>query len=191
MTAPALIVGLGNLGDAYLNTRHNAGFWWIDALALQHQVQWRVETKFHGEIGRLTVERRDIWLLKPHTLMNRSGLSISAVANFYKISPASVLVVHDDLDLMPGVARLKQGGGHGGHNGLRDTISALSSREFWRLRLGIGHPGDRAQVVNFVLHRPSQAEFALIETAIQNSLSLWSHLQHGEYQMAMQKLHSN
>ncbi len=191
MISPALIVGLGNVGDPYADTRHNAGFWWIDELARQQRLTWRVESKFHGEISRLTADNSDIWLLKPHTLMNRSGLAIAATAKFYKIVPEAICVVHDELDLDPGVLRLKQGGGHGGHNGLRDTISALNSPQFWRLRLGIGHPGDKSQVVNFVLHRPSQIERQQLDEAIHRSLQCWPLIQKGDYQSAMRQLHSS
>jgi len=154
MSCIKLIVGLGNPGKQYENTRHNAGFWFVEEVARQYQLQFRPETKFLGEVARVQSNGHDVWLLKPMTFMNRSGQSIQSLANFYKISPDQILVVHDELDLSPGTAKLKSGGGHGGHNGLRDTIAALGTPAYLRLRLGIGHPGHRDQVVDYVLHPP-------------------------------------
>ena len=135
-----LIVGLGNPGRQYARTRHNAGWWFVDALAEQCHGSWRHEARWQADVARLRIEDTEQWLLKPMTFMNRSGVSVSGIANFHRIVPAEILVVHDDIDLPPGVARLKQAGGHGGHNGLRDVIAHIGP-DFWRLRLGVGHPG--------------------------------------------------
>ena len=147
-----LIVGLGNPGADYDKTRHNVGFWLLDSLARRYGGVFRREAKFHGEACQVSVDGHPLWLLKPQTFMNRSGASVIALARFYKLVPEAILVVHDELDLPPGAVRLKRGGGHGGHNGLRDIIQQLGSREFLRLRLGIGHPGDSRAVINYVLH---------------------------------------
>lgn len=185
-----LIVGLGNPGAEYTDTRHNAGFWWVDCVAQQHKISLRLESKFFGLMGRGTLLGEEAYLLQPQTFMNRSGQSVGALAKFYKIAPEEILVVHDELDLPPGVAKLKQGGGHGGHNGLRDLIAHLGTPNFWRLRLGIGHPGDRAEVVNFVLKRPTVAEQVLIETAMHASLRVLPELTSGKMEAAMLKLHT-
>ena len=161
-----LIVGLGNPGPQYEATRHNAGFWWVDQVASEHGARLNAEGKFQGIAGRLKQAGYEAWLLKPSTFMNASGRSVSAIANFYKIPPQAVLVVHDELDLGPGTVKLKKGGGHGGHNGLKDIAAALGTPDFWRLRLGIGHPGDRNEVVNFVLKPPSRDEMHGIEQAL-------------------------
>jgi PTH1 family peptidyl-tRNA hydrolase len=185
-----LIVGLGNPGAEYENTRHNAGFWWVDAIAREHRVTLSHENKFLGLTGRLKHHGSEAWLLKPMTFMNRSGQSVGALARFYRITPENILVVHDELDLAPGTAKLKKGGGHGGHNGLRDIASHLGSTDFWRLRLGIGHPGEAAAVVNFVLHSPSREEFGQIETAMDNSTRLLPEFLAGNFETAMLKLHT-
>ena len=190
MNAIRLIVGLGNPGREYETTRHNAGFWWVDELARQQKLSFKNETKFHGLAARGQLHGHEMLLLKPQTFMNVSGRSIGALAQFYKIAPAEILVVHDDLDLPPGVARLKLGGGHGGHNGLKDIIAHLGARDFWRLRLGIGHPGDRAEVVNFVLNDPRKEERALIEQAVQRALEIADLIITGKQEAAMLKLHS-
>jgi PTH1 family peptidyl-tRNA hydrolase len=152
-----IIVGLGNPGPEHLLTRHNAGFWFVDALAAKLGARFRSHTKFHGEICRLEFAGDEVTLLKPMTYMNRSGLSIRALADYQKVQAQQIMVVHDELDLPVGEARFKQGGGHGGHNGLRDTLTHLGP-EFWRLRLGIGHPGDKSQVIDYVLRRAPKAE---------------------------------
>ncbi|KUJ72612.1 aminoacyl-tRNA hydrolase [Thiomicrospira sp. WB1] len=185
-----LIVGLGNPGAQYDQTRHNAGFWFVDAVAQTYQVQWRPETKFLGQVARIQQPNMDVWLLKPTTYMNRSGQAIQAIAHFYKIDPEEILVVHDELDLEPGVARLKTGGGHGGHNGLRDTIAALSTKDFQRLRLGIGHPGHRDQVVQYVLKAASKTDQQAIMTAIDEAVRVLEPLVKGERDAAMQQLHT-
>ncbi|MFT4047044.1 MAG: aminoacyl-tRNA hydrolase [Solimonas sp.] len=149
------IVGLGNPGAEYERTRHNAGFWFVDQLADAARVPLRSEAKFHGQLARIKLGGRDVLLLKPGTFMNRSGQSVQALAQFYKLAPASILVAHDELDLPAGTVRLKAGGGHGGHNGLRDIHKALGDG-YLRLRVGIGHPGDKNLVLNYVLGRPSR-----------------------------------
>lgn len=190
MSSVKLIVGLGNPGSQYEQTRHNAGFWFVEEVARQFNVQFRPETKFLGEATRVQANGQDFWLLKPTTFMNRSGQSIQALANFYKIEPEAILVVHDELDLDPGVARFKKGGGHGGHNGLRDTISALGSKEFWRLRLGIGHPGDRKHVVDYVLKAPSKTDFKEIDDAIYEATRVLPEMLSGNSEKAMNQLHT-
>lgn len=189
-TGIRLIVGLGNPGREYESTRHNAGFWWVDAVAAGKSAGFKPEKKFHGLAARIMVNNREIWLLKPETFMNLSGRAISALAGFYKIAPDEILVVHDELDLPPGTVRLKKGGGHGGHNGLKDTIAQLGTPDFWRLRLGIGHPGDRDAVVNFVLNVPQRAEQALIDAAVDASLAALPQLLAGDFSAAMIKLHT-
>ena len=184
-----LIVGLGNPGGNYAQTRHNAGFWCVDALAQRNGGVFRVEAKFQAQVCKISLAQRDCWLLKPTTFMNRSGIAVAALAGFYKIPVENILVVHDELDLPPGVARLKQGGGHGGHNGLRDIIAQLGAN-FMRLRLGIGHPGDRDAVVDYVLQRPSLADCQQIEAAMDAALQVMPDAVHGEMQRAMHSLHS-
>ena len=190
MASIQLIVGLGNPGPDYERTRHNAGFWFVDALAREHGGSFRHENKFHGETTRLTIDGHDCRLLKPLTYMNRSGQSASALAKFYRIPLDAILVVHDELDLPPGVARLKKGGGHGGHNGLRDLHSALGGNGYWRLRLGIGHPGHKDDVVDYVLKKPSKSDERLIEDAIDDGLRVVAQLLAGETERAMHQLHS-
>jgi PTH1 family peptidyl-tRNA hydrolase len=161
-----LVVGLGNVGARYAATRHNAGFWYVDALAERLGVSLRSDRKSHGDLARARVDSRDLRLLRPSTLMNHSGRSVAAVAKFLKMAPAAILVAHDDLDLPAGSVRLKLGGGHGGHNGLRDIDAQLGSREYWRLRIGIGHPRERGEVIDYVLNRPSPEDRQAIEDAI-------------------------
>lgn len=185
-----LIVGLGNPGAEYTNTRHNAGFWWVDCVAHDESMSLRPESKFHGLAGRVGSGSDELWLLQPQTYMNRSGLSVVALARFYKVTPEQILVVHDELDLPPGAAKLKQGGGHGGHNGLKDIIAHLGSPNFWRLRLGIGHPGDRNEVANFVLKPPRQEEQRVIDDAIDVSLKVLPLLRKGDFPKAMHQLHT-
>ncbi len=160
-----VIVGLGNPGNEHLQTRHNAGFWFVDALARHHGGQFRGHNRYQGDVCRIQISGQEVALLKPQTYMNRSGLSIRALMDYMKIPSEEILVVHDELDLPPGVARFKLGGGHGGHNGLRDTITHIG-QNFWRLRLGIGHPGDKSQVIDYVLQRASAKEEDLIMDAI-------------------------
>jgi len=184
-----LIVGLGNPGDQYEDTRHNAGFWLVDRLADRFGLQLRPDNKFFGQTGKLSLPAVDSWLLKPMTFMNRSGQSTSALTRFYRLAPEQVLVVHDELDLPAGSVRLKKGGGHGGHNGLRDIISALGSREFYRLRLGTDHPGHRDQVTDYVLSRPSREDQQRIEQAIDTSIDHIEDLLEGNFQRFMNEVH--
>jgi len=191
MSEIKLIVGLGNPGPEHQATRHNAGFWWVDEFARKHGVEFRQENKFHGLAARVQAEGRDIWLLKPQTFMNVSGRAVVALALFYKILPDEILVVHDELDLPPGSARLKLGGGHGGHNGLKDIIAHLGTRDFWRLRIGIGHPGERSEVVNYVLKAPRKEEQPLLDEALQRAQDVSMLIVEGKLQAAMLKLHSS
>lgn len=191
MSVVKLIVGLGNPGAQYEQTRHNAGFWFVEEVARQYGVQFRPETKFLGEVARVQSNGLDFWLLKPTTFMNRSGQSIQALANFYKIPVESILVVHDELDLEPGTARLKKSGGHGGHNGLRDTIAALNTKEFLRLRLGIGHPGHRNEVVDYVLKAPSKIDFKAIDDAVYEATRVLADVLNGDLERAMHQLHTS
>jgi PTH1 family peptidyl-tRNA hydrolase len=190
MSGIRLLVGLGNPGTEYESTRHNAGFWWIDEIARIHQARLAVEPKFFGLAGRAKSGAQEAWLLKPSTFMNASGRAVAALARFYKIAPEEVLVIHDELDLPPGTAKLKQGGGHGGHNGLKDIAAQLGTPNFWRLRIGIGHPGEKSAVVNYVLHTPSREEQALIDQNIHGSTLLLELLLQGQFEAAMLKLHT-
>ncbi len=166
----ALIVGLGNPGAQYEHTRHNAGADFVSALVRQAGGQLKLESKFQGQHSKISIAGTQIHCLIPNTFMNRSGQSVAAISNFYKIPSEAILVVHDELDIPPGSAKLKKGGGHGGHNGLRDIISHLGGREFMRLRLGIGHPGNSREVVNYVLKKASLADQALIEDTINEAI---------------------
>lgn len=186
-----LIVGLGNPGSKYEATRHNAGFWFVDEIARQNNVVFRSDSKFFGDTARIQTNQQDFWLLKPNTFMNLSGQAIQAIANFYKISPLSILVAHDELDLETGIAKLKQSGGHGGHNGLRDTIKALGTKDFQRLRLGISHPGNSKQVVDYVLKAPSKIDLEKIEDAIYKAALELPNLLTGKIEQAMHSLHTN
>ncbi|OGS81031.1 MAG: aminoacyl-tRNA hydrolase [Gallionellales bacterium GWA2_55_18] len=190
LTAIRLIVGLGNPGREYETTRHNVGFLWVDELARLQNLGFKSEAKFHGMTARGQLHGHEMLLLKPQTFMNVSGRSVGALAQFYKIEPAEILVVHDELDLPPGVARLKMGGGHGGHNGLKDIIAHLGSKDFWRLRLGIGHPGEGADVANYVLNDPRREERELIGEAMQRALNVAHLVIEGKTEAAMLKLHS-
>lgn len=191
MSGIRLIVGLGNPGREYEATRHNAGFWWVDEFARAHQLTFKAEGKFHGLAARGSVQGRELFLLKPQTFMNVSGRAVAAQAQFYKIVPQHILVVHDELDLPPGSAKLKLGGGHGGHNGLKDIITHLGTRDFWRLRIGIGHPGERADVSDYVLNAPRKEEAGLIEHAMRRAQEVASLIVEGKLEAAMLKLHSN
>jgi peptidyl-tRNA hydrolase, PTH1 family len=184
-----LIVGLGNPGREYARTRHNAGWWFVDELAQRYRSSWKLEPREHRELARVTIEECDIWLLKPTSFMNNSGGPTAAAANFYRVAPAEILVVHDEIDLPPGVARLKQGGGHGGHNGLRDVMAHIGP-DFWRLRLGVGHPGAKELVIGSVLDRPTASEQQMIEQAMTRSLEVMPELLRSGAQKAMHALHS-
>lgn len=183
-----IIVGLGNPGPEHVLTRHNAGFWFVDALAARHGGRFRSHTKFQGDICRLTLSGNDITLLKPSTYMNRSGLAIRALSDYIKASAADIMVVHDELDLPVGEARFKAGGGHGGHNGLRDTITHIGA-DFWRLRIGIGHPGDKSEVIDYVLRRAPQAEEDTIIDSIGEALDDLSVFLEQGAEKAMNSLH--
>ena len=188
-----LIVGLGNIGAGYDDTRHNAGFWLVDALAQEFGVAFKAERGFHGKVAKVSGAAGGAWLLKPSTYMNRSGQAVQALATFYKIMPDDILVVHDELDLPPGGIKMKKSGGHAGHNGLKDIQARLATPEFWRLRIGIGHPRElqmEQEVVDFVLHRASREHQALIDEAMGKALSVMPHVLAGEMEVAMMKLHS-
>ena len=189
-----LIVGLGNPGAEYEQTRHNAGFWLVDNLAQAQGRSLSRESRFQALAGKTTIAGAEVWLLEPQTFMNRSGLSVGGLARFYKIAADEVLVVHDELDLAPGIARLKKGGSSGGHNGLKDITAALGTPDYWRLRIGIGHPRQlnlQQAVVDFVLHRPRREEQLLIDEAIAHSLDVIPALCEGKFEAAMMKLHTN
>ncbi len=185
-----VIVGLGNPGPKYTETRHNAGFWFIEEVARKYSATFRPEKKFHGEVAKVSLEGKDIWLLKPDTFMNRSGLAVQSLLSFYRITAEQLLVAHDEIDLPPGTAKLKTGGGHGGHNGLRDIISQLGTNDFHRLRIGVGHPGSKDQVVDYVLHNASRDDRILIDRDIDDAVSVMPELVSGALEQAMQKLHS-
>ncbi|MEY3625706.1 MAG: hypothetical protein RL163_205, partial [Pseudomonadota bacterium] len=165
-----LFVGLGNPGPQYEDTRHNAGFWWIDALARQLGVTLNLDRGYHGLVARTQIEGENIWLLEPQTFMNLSGKSVAALAKFFKISPQEILVAHDELDVVPGQAKLKLGGSHAGHNGLRDIHAQLGTDQYWRLRLGIGHPGVKSEVIHWVLQKPSPDQRIAIEQCVDRTL---------------------
>jgi len=165
-----LFVGLGNPGPEYEATRHNAGFWWIDALAREWKLNLVPERNYHGLAARTNIGGQSIWLLEPQTFMNLSGKSVAALARFFKIAPEEILVVHDELDVVPGQVKLKFGGSHAGHNGLRDIHAQLGTGDYWRLRLGIGHPGVKSEVVNWVLKKPLKEQREAIEDAITRTL---------------------
>lgn len=186
-----LIVGLGNPGAEYETTRHNAGFWLIDQLA---HGALRKESRFHALAAKIRVSSHEVWLLEPQTFMNRSGQAVGAIARFFKINPDEILVVHDELDLPPGAAKLKKGGSSGGHNGLKDISAALGTPDYWRLRIGIGHPRElklQQPVVDFVLHRPRAEEQAQIDEAIAKSVALIPLLCEGQHERAMLELHTD
>jgi PTH1 family peptidyl-tRNA hydrolase len=185
-----LVAGLGNPGRKYQSTRHNAGFWWVERLAESAHALLRAETRFHGRAGRLAPPHGDAWLLLPETFMNHSGRAVAALASFYKIAPQDVLIVHDELDLPPGTVKLKKGGGTGGHNGVSDVSAQLGTKDFWRLRIGIGHPGVRDDVIDYVLCPPRAEERGAIDESIDRSLALWPLLAEGKLEAAMLKLHT-
>ncbi len=185
-----LFVGLGNPGPEYEATRHNAGFWWVDALADKLGTRLVAERGYHGLVARVNTPRGPVWLLEPMTYMNRSGQSVAALARFYKIAPQEILVVHDELDLLPGQVKLKLGGGHAGHNGLKDIVAQLGSADFWRLRLGIGHPGVKSEVVHYVLKKPSPEHREAIAQCIDKSLQSLDLLLAGEMERATMALHA-
>jgi PTH1 family peptidyl-tRNA hydrolase len=183
-----LIVGLGNPGDRYQPTRHNAGFWLVERYAQQTGTPLRKDAKFQALVGRH--DATGTWLVLPQNFMNASGRPVQMLASFFKIAPADILVAHDELDFPPGTVRMKQGGGTGGHNGLKDISARLASHDYWRLRIGIGHPGDRNLVTEYVLHRPPQEERVDIEASIDRALEILPAVISGDVQGAMLKLHS-
>ena len=186
-----LLVGLGNPGLEYDATRHNAGFWWTDAVAAKLGAGLAYDRSFHGLLARVARPGGEaLWLVEPQTYMNLSGKSVAALARFYKILPAEILVVHDELDLLPGQVKLKLGGSHAGHNGLKDIVAQLGSADFWRLRLGIGHPGVKAEVVHYVLKKPSQDDRAAIDGCIVRTLDVLDLLLAGDMERAMMKVHA-
>ncbi|MDD2668927.1 MULTISPECIES: aminoacyl-tRNA hydrolase [Zoogloea] len=186
--APKLVVGLGNPGAEYAETRHNAGFWFCERLARELGASFTKEARFHGQAANARTE--GVWLLMPQTFMNRSGQSVAALARFYRIAPAEILVVHDELDIPPGQLRVKFGGGLGGHNGLKDITAHLGTQDFWRLRIGIGHPGDRNEVANFVLKPPRREESDLIDESIDRALLAWPLFAKADWNAATQRLNA-
>jgi len=186
-----LFVGLGNPGAEYAATRHNAGFWWIDQLARRLNVSLTLERAYKGRVARANVAGQSVWLLEPQTFMNLSGQSVSALARFFKIAPEEILVAHDELDLPAGEAKLKFGGGHAGHNGLRDIHAQLGTGDYWRLRLGIGHPGARHEVVGWVLQRPPLDEQIAIEQAADRAAAAFELLAAGDMNAATQRIHTS
>lgn len=185
-----LIVGLGNPGPAYEQTRHNAGFWLVDSLAAGRLAR---ESRYNALAAKTTIVGQEVWLLEPQTYMNRSGQAVGALARFYKILPEDILVVHDELDLPPGSAKIKKGGSSGGHNGLKDITAALGTQDYWRLRIGIGHPRTfnlQQAVADYVLHRPSKGDQVLIDEAISKSSDVIPLLCEGKFEAAMMRLHS-
>jgi PTH1 family peptidyl-tRNA hydrolase len=188
-----MIVGLGNVGAEFERTRHNAGFWMVERLAGRCGAQFRTEKKFHGQLARATIGGREVWLLKPGTYMNLSGQAVVAAALFYRLLPDQILVAHDELDLAPGDVRLKQGGGVAGHNGLKDIRARLSNADFWRLRIGIGHPRSlelRQDVADFVLHPPRRDEEQAIDAAIDRAEAIAELLVSGQFALALTRLHT-
>lgn len=190
MPAIQCVVGLGNPGPKYADTRHNAGFWFADRLVDRYGGALRKEAKFSGDVARIRTDAGECWVLKPTTYMNHSGRAVAALCNFYRIDPSELLVVYDELDLAPGVVRLKTGGGHGGHNGMRDICSALGTQAFHRLRLGIGHPGHKDAVVGYVLSSPGKVDQTAMDAGLDEALRHWETIQAGELQQAMNGLHA-
>lgn len=192
MTTIRLLVGLGNPGPEYEDTRHNAGFWWIDAVASRLRASLTPERSYHGLVARVNRPGGDpLWLLEPMTFMNLSGKSVASLARFFKIAPGEILVAHDELDLQPGQVKLKLGGSAAGHNGLKDIHAQLGTQDFWRLRLGIGHPGVKAEVVNYVLRKPLAEHRKAIDEAIDRSLESLELLLAGDMERAMMKVHAS
>ncbi len=185
-----LIVGLGNPGPEYEATRHNAGFWFLGAVARELRATLSPERNYHGLLARVNRTEGPIWLLEPMTFMNLSGKSVAALARFFKIAPGEILVAHDELDLLPGQLKMKLGGSHAGHNGLKDIQAQLGSGEFWRLRLGIGHPGVRSEVVDYVLRKPPAEQRENIDASIDRALSALDLILDGDMERAMMKIHA-
>lgn len=186
-----LFVGLGNPGPEYEHTRHNAGFWWLEALARELKVNLAADKGYHGLVARTSISGQPVWLLAPQTFMNASGKSVAALANFFKIPAQEILVAHDDLDIAPGEAKLKLGGSHAGHNGLRDIHAQLGTDQYWRLRLGIGHPGNRAEVLHWVLKKPALDHRIAIDQAIDRALRALPHFLSGDMEQATRLVHTS
>lgn len=186
-----LFVGLGNPGPEYEQTRHNAGFWWLEALARELRVNLTTDKSYHGLVARTSIQGQSVWLLAPQTFMNLSGKSVAALANFFKIPPQEILVAHDDLDIAPGEAKLKLGGSHAGHNGLRDIHAQLGTDQYWRLRLGVGHPGNKAEVVHWVLKKPMLDHRIAIDQAIDRALKALPQFLAGEMEQATRLVHTS
>lgn len=186
-----LFVGLGNPGPEYEATRHNAGFWWVDALASELKLSLVPEKAYHGRMARANLHGHQFWLLQPQTFMNVSGRSVAALARFYKIAPEEILVAHDELDIVPGQAKLKFGGSHAGHNGLRDIHAQLGTGDYWRLRLGIGHPGVKSEVIDWVLRKPAPEQRAAIEDCIARTLKAFPAMMAGEMEKATLLVHTS
>ena len=185
-----LLVGLGNPGPEYEDTRHNAGFWFIDQIARALNVSLVPERNYHGLVARTSVSGQNVWLLEPQTFMNVSGKSVAALARFFKIQPDEILVAHDELDIDPGEARLKKGGSHAGHNGLRDIHAQLGTADYWRLRIGVGHPGHKAEVVSWVLKKPMAEHRQAIDASIDRAVAALPLLLAGDMEKAMVKIHT-
>jgi peptidyl-tRNA hydrolase, PTH1 family len=188
-----LIVGLGNPGKDYDATRHNAGFWFVDEMAARMGAEIKKDTKFFGAMGKGSLAGLPVWLLKPTTFMNRSGQAVAALANFYRLLPEEILVAHDELDLLPGQIKMKKGGGHAGHNGLKDIQAKIGSADFWRIRIGIGHPRSlemEQQVADFVLHQPSKDHRRLIDADIDKAAGVMQDCLSGQFEAAMLHLHT-
>ena len=186
-----LFVGLGNPGPEYEATRHNAGFWWIDALARELKLHLAMDKGYHGLVARGSVHGQTVWLLEPQTYMNVSGKSVAALARFFKIQPQEILVVHDELDVVPGQAKLKLGGSHAGHNGLRDIHAQLGTGDYWRLRIGIGHPGVKSEVADWVLRKPAPEQRDAIHACIDRTLKAAPALLAGDMTKATQLVHTS
>lgn len=186
-----LFVGLGNPGPEYALTRHNAGFWWLDALARELKISLVMDKTFHGLVARTAVNGQTVWLLKPQTFMNLSGKSVAALSRFFKIEPQQILVAHDDLDIIPGEAKLKFGGSHAGHNGLRDIHAQLGTDDYWRLRLGVGHPGVKSEVIDWVLKKPSLDHRLAIDQSIARALQALPYLLAGQMDRATMMVHTS
>ena len=186
-----LFVGLGNPGPEYEATRHNAGFWWIDALARELKAPLALDKNYHGQVARLGINGETVWLLKPLTFMNVSGKSVAALARFFKIAPEEILVAHDELDIMPGQVKLKFSGSHAGHNGLRDIHAQVASPDYWRLRLGVGHPGVKAEVINWVLKKPPPEHRVAIDACIDRCLKAVPELLAGNMEKATMMIHTS
>ncbi len=186
-----LFVGLGNPGSDYEATRHNAGFWWLDALARELKTNPLMDKTYHGQVARTLVNGQAVWLLKPQTFMNLCGKSVAGLVRFFKIQPQEILVAHDELDIVPGEARLKLGGSHAGHNGLRDIHAQLGTDDYWRLRLGVGHPGIKSEVINWVLKKPSLEHRLAIDQSIARALTALPHLLDGDMDKATMLVHTS